>query len=219
MEQRRKLHEWETMLTAAKKEGISVTEFSARTRIPVSTIEKAQKKLNVYLGQGRPPAPVSNGDGSCTIMASRKDEWFEVLVDESDAEFLSQWAWRVDSNGYAHRNEGTAQKNLKHVLMHRFITNAPDGLTVDHVNRNRLDNRKANLRFATKADQAKNASLRKDNKTGIKGVSKKGNKYVAQIQVNNDSRFIGYFDTAEDAADAYRKACVELHGDFACPNG
>lgn len=219
MEQRRKLHEWKVMLAAAKEAGIGIVEFSKRTGIPVSTIEKAQKKLEIYLGQGRLPAPVNNGDGSCTILANKKGEWYEVLVDEADAEWLGQWVWHVDNNGYAYRCEGTAQKNLKYIIMHRFILNAPSGMVVDHVNRARLDNRRSNLRLATAADNVKNASKRKDNTTGFKGVSKKGDGYIAQIQVNKKGRFLGKFATPEEAAEAYRKACTELHGDFACPHG
>ncbi|KVN18051.1 hypothetical protein WT08_02060 [Burkholderia sp. MSMB1552] len=92
-------------------------------------------------------------------------------------------------------------------------------LIVDHVNRNRLDNRHANLRQATTNGNAQNTSLAKNNSSGFKGVSRAAHgKWRARIWVDGQERFIGLFDTREQAAAAYDAEAKKLHGDFASPN-
>jgi HNH endonuclease len=73
-----------------------------------------------------------------------------VLVDDSDFEFLNQWKWRASSEGYAVRSIGNSRRKPRpEIKMHRLLVGARAGQIIDHVNRNKLDNRRANLRFAT----------------------------------------------------------------------
>lgn len=87
---------------------------------------------------------------------------------------------------------------------------------VDHVNLDRSDNRIANLREASQTQNSANVPLTKRNKSGFKGVSWDGKKqkWVAVINVNGKQRWLGGFDSKEDAVEIRRRAAEELHGSF-----
>ena len=99
---------------------------------------------------------------------------------------------------------------------HRLVMGLPKGL-VDHINRDTRDNRIINLRLCSHAENLRNRGKTKANTSGFKGVtySKARNKWVAQIKKNYKTHFLGYFASAEAAADAYNKAALELFGDYA----
>lgn len=86
---------------------------------------------------------------------------------------------------------------------------------MDHKNLNRADNRLANLREATRAENANNRRAFKNNVVGVKGVSPFRGKWKAQIQVNGKKLGLGYFDSIDAAAAAYRKAALVHHRSFA----
>lgn len=90
-------------------------------------------------------------------------------------------------------------------------------LQVDHIKGNRRDNRIANLRQATQSQNNGNSSIRRNNRSGHKGVcwSKKRQKWVAQIMVNGRTTHLGHFTDVEVAAAAYRQALERHHGRFA----
>lgn len=85
-----------------------------------------------------------------------------ALVDEDDFEYLSQFIWTY-SQGYARRSKRRKEPDARNLSMHRIVMDCPDGLTVDHINFNKLDNRKENLRIVTmkqnSAHQPKNKAL------------------------------------------------------------
>jgi len=103
--------------------------------------------------------------------------------------------------------------------MHRHILYVPEGFVIDHINRNGLDNRKANLRPATVAQNAQNAVKRK-NRSGYKGVwlAKDKRKWRAAIWHNNKREYLGYFNSPRQAAKAYDTAAKKHHGEFAALN-
>ena len=88
---------------------------------------------------------------------------------------------------------------------------------IDHINRNRTDNRWSNLREATYAENNRNKSIGINNTSGYKGVSwhKRRGKYRAEIRVNGKSKHLGYFDNKEDAYASYIQAAKLYHGEFA----
>ncbi len=135
-----------------------------------------------------------------------------VLVDPRDHTKLAHFNWHHSHNGYYHAYIGG-----KKVRLHRFIMGAQQGQIVDHINGNRLDNRRCNLRFATKSQNAMNTGLRADNKSGFKGVSwdKKKELWTARIRVGSQYKFLGYFTDPADGGSAYMRAATRYFGDFA----
>lgn len=86
---------------------------------------------------------------------------------------------------------------------------------IDHINGNGHDNRLNNLRQATRTENRRNSRLPRNNTTGLKGVHQKRKSFVAGIGNNGKYRYLGTFDTPEEAHAAYCKAARELHGEFA----
>lgn len=136
---------------------------------------------------------------------------YYAIVDDEDYEWLSQSRWHY-KQGYAARSS-PGKKTLE--LMHRQILNAPPGMRVDHISGDKLDNRRINLRLATPAENTRNNKRRKDSKMLYKGISEKGNRYTARIQVDGKGIHLGSYTTAEAAARVYDRAAVKYHGDFA----
>ena len=92
-----------------------------------------------------------------------------------------------------------------------------DGLIIDHINGNHLDNRIYNLREVTPAQNTMNSRLRVSKKSGFpKGVSFQAGKYKAQIKLNKKTQYLGSFPTIEEAFSAYQEAAKRLFGEFAC---
>jgi len=146
-----------------------------------------------------------------------------VLVDDEDYEYLNQRKWYASKRGntwYAIRIVCIPKQRT--IRMHRVILNAPNGMQVDHINSNGLDNRKSNLRLCTHAENQRHQQLSCRNSTGFKGVSfDKRNPqktYYACINLNNKQIYIGCYHTAEEAAQAYDKAALKYHKKFALTN-
>lgn len=124
--------------------------------------------------------------------------------------------------GSLHKSTGyiDLKLNNKRYREHRLIFLMHHGYLpefVDHINNIRDDNRIENLRAATRGQNNRNSSLRADNTTGFKGVSahKASSKFEARINTSGLSKYLGLFNTAEEAHEAYKKAAEELFGDFA----
>ncbi len=106
--------------------------------------------------------------------------------------------------------------------MHSLIINPPENFVVDHINHNGLDNRKANLRLATRTQN--NCNRRKHNRnkchSRFKGVSwhKHRKRWSAQINIYRKRKSLGYFEDETEAAKAYDKAAKKYHKEFAYLN-
>lgn len=142
-----------------------------------------------------------------------------AIVDDHQYERVSQFKWNAQRKKGGKWYAGGHVNGVK-VYLHRFLTNAPAGMEVDHKNGNGLDCTDNNMRICTRTQNTHNSKKRSDNTSGYIGVSWSGNrkKWVAQIQVNNKSKWLGYFKNVIDAALTYDAAVRELHGDFAKPN-
>ena len=138
-----------------------------------------------------------------------------VLVDEDDFPWVSQNLWRLDTYGYVIGPSGRTS-----VFLHRLVAGSPEGLEVDHINQNKLDCRKANLRHATRAQNARNQRLTSANNSGFKGVRlhKGMGRWEARIKVNGRDRYLGLHNNPRDAARAYDVAAAEAFGEFAVAN-
>jgi hypothetical protein len=142
-----------------------------------------------------------------------------AIVDEDDYNSLSQFEWKLGSGGYARRWECSNGK-VKTILMHREVNKTPKGFDTDHINGNRLDNRKCNLRTATRSQNIMNQGSNKGTTSKFKGVSWKSanKKWVAQIVKNGKSMYLGLYKSEEDAARAYNEAALKHHGQYAWLN-
>jgi hypothetical protein len=144
-----------------------------------------------------------------------------ATVDDEDYEYLSQWKWSFNGK-YAFRNPMTNGKQQP-TYMHRIIAKTPEGMVTDHINRDRLDNRKENLRAISQSENCLNKSIRSDNKSGFIGVRKNGEKFTARVCKKIGSKtkeiYLGTFNTALEAAKAYDEQVVKVHGKLAATNG
>lgn len=128
-----------------------------------------------------------------------------AIIDDSDFEWLSQWKWYYH-HGYAVRSLylGGGRKNQKRqtLPMHRFINNTSKGFDTDHINRDKLDNRRSNLRTVTTIENQRNTNTRKDNKSGYKGVTwnKQRNKWHVSIRVDTKLIFLGLYSNLQEAS-------------------
>ena len=133
-----------------------------------------------------------------------------AVIDDDDLELVSKYNWYYLPNGYA------ANKTKKTIYMHRLIAGTPDDMETDHINGDKLDNRRCNLRICTKQDNMRNRDKQNNNTTGYKGVYKTtgSEKWRAQIVINRKAKHLGLFDTREEAAQAYREAEKKYFGEF-----
>ena len=133
-----------------------------------------------------------------------------VIVDRRDLKGLDLSSLRISSSGYA--VVGTE-------FLHRLIMRPPKNMQVDHKNKDKLDNRRCNLRICTVSENAMNRGKTKYNTTGFKGVRsdkrRKRKIYRAQITANKKRYNLGSFEKPEAAGAAYKKAAKIYHGEFA----
>lgn len=137
-----------------------------------------------------------------------------TLVDEEDYyKYLRGRRAKVEGNGYVWVS--------KIGMLHRAILEVRSStILVDHRDRNKLNNRKSNLRIATKSTNAMNRPKPANNTSGYKGVSwnKERKLWDAHIQLNKVGKFLGRYDSAEEAACVYDFHARQLHGEFALLN-
>lgn len=138
-----------------------------------------------------------------------------VEIDQEDAQRVMRHTWWWDGK-YAYTQTGPKGRR-RNIRLHRFILNVPDNLIVDHINGDRTDYRRINLRIATYSQNNANSRLRTSNKSGYKGVSwsKVSGKWYATITHNSKQHNLGLYISKEDAARAYNAAALRLFGTFA----
>lgn len=142
-----------------------------------------------------------------------------TLVDAVDIPLIANRSWSL-TNGYATAHCRLSDPEPRKTLyLHRVLLDAPDRIFVDHINGSKLDNRRCNLRLATNSQNLANMGPRSDNASGYRGVMWRAEKgrWYAQIG-GRAQKYIGYFDTAEEAARAWDAAARELWGEFAFQN-
>lgn len=163
------------------------------------------------------------------------------LVSDEDYEKVNKYKWygcvKKNGNVYARRKQWIRDQDrptivnhprkkgekrvvygyYKDISIHRFIMNAPDNMEVDHINGNTLDNRRENLRLATKNQNMMNAKRRKDAKNPIKGIiyDKKNNAFRPFISINGKMRCFKRCKNIEDAIAVRKQAELEYYGNFA----
>ena len=146
-----------------------------------------------------------------------------ALCSPEDEAFLNQWRWSKLKNGYAMREYRDESGKVRRVYMHRAVMERilghpiPPGLTVDHIDRDRLNQQRDNLRLATRSQQQAHKGIQV-NTARYKGVSWHLGKYDVRIQHQGRRLTIGRFEDAVTAALHYDAATRLLNGPFAGPN-
>lgn len=148
-----------------------------------------------------------------------KDDYIELITnrgeiikfDKEDFELIKTRQWFV--HGFYVR----ASVDYKQVTMHSFLLGKKEGYVIDHINGDKLDNRRCNLRYATTQENSRNTFKQKNCTSNFKGVYfvKKRNCWNAQIYLNRKQIFLGCFKNEIEAAKAYNKKAKELFGEFA----
>lgn len=165
-------------------------KIKSRTKYDPNVIEEFSNYAIIYL---------YNKDGD--IIA-------ETLIDKEDIPKVINDKWCRDKNGYV--------KNSKQGYLHRILLGETN-LFIDHINGDKLDNRKRNLRICNNADNLKNrVKLPKNNTSGILGVRfrEDRNKWYAEIQCNKEKIYLGSFSSLEDAIKARLNGELEFFGKY-----
>ena len=139
----------------------------------------------------------------------------EFYFDLEDYDLIKDYCWCIDAKGYVCASPNT-------LLMHRVVTQCPDMLMVDHIHgkETRNDNRKSNLRICTNQQNNFNKGLRKDNTSGITGVSwnKRDKVWVVTMRLNGKSRHLGQFTNFNEAIKIRKLAEEKYFGEFSYDN-
>lgn len=148
-----------------------------------------------------------------------------IMVDKSDYDFINQFKWWSQKDKRINRTSVYTQvttgknenrKYVRFLLHHLLLGKPPEGMVVDHINGNPLDNRRNNLRICSSSQNNMNRKISIRNKSGYKGVSwsQSTNKWKAKITVNKKCLTIGYFENKIEAKKAYDEAGKKYFGEF-----
>lgn len=146
-----------------------------------------------------------------------------AIVDDGDFDVVSRFKWHAHKSGtkyYAMTDLGTDGKRTM-LYMHKLILYpTPRGREIDHVNGNGLDNRKENMRFASRQQNSMNRPPPRNNTSGFKGVGwhKKSSKWKAAASVGGKTIHLGLFGSKAEAADAYNRYVSSRFQNFAFLN-
>lgn len=143
---------------------------------------------------------------------------YVTKVDDEDFDSLNKFKWWFGPGGYAVRQVHIGKRNggkCENIFMHQSIMGARKELTVDHINGDKLNNTRENLRFATQSQNSVNRVV--VNPSGYRGVQfdKVTKKWKAKITKDYKQYALGSYETKEEAAKAYDKSAIELYGEFA----
>lgn len=181
----------------------------------LGTFETVEEAKNVYIKteikakENKIKQIIERNEDGIAIIKTSKEE--EILVDDDKYYELKKHTWCV-TGGYAR-----AKINNQFIRMHRYLLKPEDTEIIDHINRNKTDNRISNLRLS-------NSSLNMHNKSKLNGISKyigvtfENGNFRAQISKDKRQYKLGSFKTENEAAEAYNKKAIELYGKFANPN-
>jgi hypothetical protein len=152
------------------------------------------------------------------LVESRKFGNFKVIIDVEDWDKIKEYKWYVNYNPYT-KSFYAITTNKQQIKLHRFIMDVSNPkIKVDHKDHNTLDNRKYNLRICDQSENLRNCRISKRNTSGYKGVSKTGDKWKAQININNKRTYLGLYKDKKEAARIYNENAIKYYKEFAYLN-
>jgi hypothetical protein len=142
-----------------------------------------------------------------------------AVVDDCDSHLIN-YRWHIQSKGYA-RHTTWNQGKVGVAYLHHAIVGFPlNGLQIDHINGDALDNRRLNLRIVTRRQNQQNLSVHRNGKLpGIRWDNDR-KKWRCHISINNKNKYLGDFQTAQEAHERYLKECGTVNKKqiaVACP--
>lgn len=168
-------------------------------------------------------------DTSVTVI-KRNGDAYEVKMNTVDYQTLRR-SYLVIGHSPHQKNRGSGPEvwvfvpvprdkgTKKFELLSRYIMKPTDGMIVDHADRDKLNNRRSNLRVCNYSQNGANRSFKRTNKYSLKGITRTSSgKFAAQIVVHKKNIYLGSFDSPELAAMAYDRAAVKHFGRFAKTN-
>lgn len=172
---------------------------------------------NLHRGKKKSKNVYKKNKNYCEVY-TQKGQCF--LIDIEDIERVKKYIWYITNNGYiiTHKERIYKEKRQKSILLHRYIMGEPEDkkIVIDHINGDKKDNRKTNLRKCAYAQNIVNSKIRKNNTSGYRGVRiTESGKYLAYIKYNYKQINLGRYDYIKDAAKKYNEKAIELFGDFA----
>jgi hypothetical protein len=133
----------------------------------------------------------------------------KVKIDPEDWPLVSDYHWFINSSGYPITFDLGTCKLLHRMIMEYHFGNQP--LDVDHIDRNKLNNQKSNLRFCSHMVNCRNHKLHIHNKTGYTGIRfTKSRKWEVEVNYNYRKYYVGRFDSIEDALEQQRRTLASL---------
>jgi len=141
-------------------------------------------------------------------------------IDKEDLDKIKNYGWYAHFDSVGKTFYAVTRTHGTRIPMHRLILNADQSVVVDHIDHNGLNNKKSNIRICTQSQNCMNKRTQSNNMSGYRGVSfhKRKNKYQATIMVNRKQIYLGSYDTALEASEAYQAAAKKMFGEFYCIN-
>lgn len=160
-------------------------------------------------------------DNTCIVSCNNVNMKF--IIDKDDYELIKDFTWGAykqrETSDYYIKTDMVIDGVRKKIKLHRFLMNCKlnDGKIIDHINGNTMDNRRINLRFSTKNGNQRNSKPQSNSKSGIAGVGfhKASGKYRARIVVDNKEKYLGVFETLEQAIQVRKDAEKKYFKEFA----
>ena len=140
-----------------------------------------------------------------------------ALVDAKNYDWLCRHKWTVQATHAGKAQYAVRGSHGRKIFMHREIMKTPPDMVVDHINRNGLDNREANMRNCTRLQNLQNRYW-KAGRSQYRGVSPQGDKWMALVGYNGETIYVGLFEDEVEAARARDRKAYELAGEFAWLN-
>ena len=137
----------------------------------------------------------------------------EIKIDREDFDLFKSLSWHIGSNGYVRHSTYDGKTNSC-IYFHRLIMGFPENKQIDHINGNKLDNRKLNLRICTNQENSQNRKINDNSGVTYFRWGKRIKRWVAQITINGRHKNLGYFLTKQEANKCYLQCRKKQFGEF-----